>query len=124
MDKVASLNRKRVGRKVVEQIKEGKRINIKKAMTEVGYKENYANTIGAVRIRNSKEFKEETKTFLDQLEDRIQASIEDMAKKQTKASYRDNAEVVDKFRKLSSALKGNNLEGNAIEITLIEKELD
>jgi hypothetical protein len=47
-----------------------------------------------------------------------------MAKKQNKASYRDNAEVVDKFRKLSSALRGNNLEGNAIEITLIEKELD
>jgi hypothetical protein len=124
MDKAPKLNRKRVAKKVIEQIENKEKINLKKAMLDCGYTESYANTMGTGLIRKSKEFQEETKGFLDQLEEQIQRSMKDMIKKQTKASWRDNAEAIDKFKKLQSAIKGNNLEGNEIHITLIEKELN
>jgi len=38
--------------------------------------------------------------FEKALDDQIQASIKDLKKKQSKASFRDNAEVVDKLTKL------------------------
>lgn len=122
-NRIVSLNRKRVAKKVIEDIQNGKKVNITQAMREVGYKESTAKAKTTDVVR-SREFQEETQSFLDQLEEQIQRSMKDMIKKQTKASWRDNAEAIDKFKKLSSAMKGNNLEGNAIEITLINKELD
>lgn len=98
-------NRRRVAQKVIEQVLNNKKINISKAMREVGYKQNTANT-KCVEVRKSKEFQEETNNFIDQLEELVQDNIKHAKEKQRKASFRDSIEAIDKLKKLSREVSG------------------
>jgi len=109
-------NARMVAKKVIEQIKDGKRPNIKEASLAVGYSKHTART-QQKRIRENKAYVEEMFDFEKALDDQIQASIKDLKKKQSKASFRDNAEVVDKLTKLKRLVSGQSTENTAVTIS-------
>jgi hypothetical protein len=104
MPKVSE-NRKMVGRKVIEQILNKEKVNVSKAMRDVGYADNtiHAKTGEVVK---SLEFQAETKDFLAQMEELIQNNIKHAKEKQKKASFRDSIETIDRLKKLSRDIAG------------------
>lgn len=99
------LSRELVGKKIKEQILNNQIVNISQAMRDVGYKER---TVRAKmgEVGRSEQVQKEIKDFAEQMEEIIQAQIAHMKKKQTKATFRDAVEALDKAKKLKQLETG------------------
>ena len=100
-----SLNRQRVGKLLVQQSLNGEKLNISKAMKEVGYKPRTVNS-KTTDVVNSSECQAELKSFVDQIDELIQNNIAHMHKKQPKASFRDANEAVKSMSQLKQLIQG------------------
>lgn len=104
-NKKTSINRILVGKKIKEQMLSGQKVNISKAMREVGYSPVTAEKNVGKTVK-SRECQAEIRDFAEQMEEIIQAQIAHMKKKQTKATFRDAVEALDKAKKLKQLETG------------------
>ena len=108
-------NARAVAKKVIEQIKNKERPNMKKAMLESGYSKISAEC-KAKEIRNRPDFKEEMMSFEEQLDELIADGIDIMKTKKQKATYRDGIESVEKMKKLKLLVTGNPTDNQKVTI--------
>jgi|WetSurMetagenome_2_1015567.scaffolds.fasta_scaffold12763_3 hypothetical protein len=116
MSSISSVNRKRVAKKVIDQVMSGKKANVSQAMRDVGYSNSTADVKNS-EVARSKEFQEETQSFVNQLEDLMQDSIGMMKEKKKKGSYRDHETTVEQFAKLKQLLTGGNTSNDKMSIS-------
>lgn len=108
-------NARMVAKKVIEQIEEGKRPNIKEAALAVGYSSSTANK-QAKRITEKKEYKEELFDFMKALDEVQNDAINIMKAKKDKATYRDGVEATDKITKLKQLISGKPTENTKMVV--------
>lgn len=100
------LMRVKVGKELINQATNNKKINIHKAMLKAGYAKSTADKRVAV-IRRSPEVQQELGNFINDLNQIVNNSIRNAKSKQDKASFRDNIEAIDKMKKLEQLITGN-----------------
>lgn len=109
-------NARMVAKKVIEQLQEGKRPNVKEAMLQTGYSSVTADK-NAAKIKAQEGFKEEIFDFMSALDEVQRDAIQIMKDKKDKATYRDGVEAADKMTKLKQLISGKPTENTKMEIT-------
>lgn len=109
-------NARMVAKKVIEQIKNDKRPNVKEAMEAVGYSSSTAKK-QAKRITSQKEYKEEMKPFIDELDELIALSIGFMKEKAKKGTFRDHVVATDTLKKLKNLETGRPTDQSKITVS-------
>lgn len=109
-------NAREVAKKVIEQVKSGKRPNIKEAALKSGYSSTTA-TKHAKQITEQKAYREVIFDFEKELDERIKDANEIMQKKKGKATFRDGLEAMDKLKKLKRLINDESTENKKVNIS-------
>ena len=110
---MGSLNAKRVGEKVSESIRKGKKVNLGKIIRESGYSDQTSKS--PQRVTQTDSFKEVIDPVVKAMEEERDAAIAMAKKSRNKAKYRDLIDAVDKLTKNIQLLTGGKTEENGLD---------
>jgi len=91
-------NPRRVAREVIAQASDGKKINLSKAMKNVGYAKN-SRRIPKVVVTEKEDFKDEIFDFVKEMETERKLCLKELKdpKVRKKATYRDRIDAINKL---------------------------
>ena len=116
-------NAKAVALKVIEQIQNKERPNVKKAMIAVGYSPVTADS-KAKRVTVLPEYQKTIKSFESRLDRVIDIGLDIIEKKKGKATFRDGIEATEKMTKLKRLVTGQSTENVSASIASVLDSLE
>ncbi|HKO54851.1 MAG TPA: hypothetical protein VJ276_03170 [Thermoanaerobaculia bacterium] len=110
-----SENAKAVAHEVIETVRKGEKVSIRKIAPKHGYSKATADH--AAKITETESYKSVIDPFIQAMKDERDAAIKEAAKKRGNASYRDAIDSIDKLTKNIQLLSGGKTANDQITMT-------